>query len=69
MTTAQPLDTARCPICGRPNECVNEIEKRTGIAQSDCWCTHADFSAQLLERVPPTARRLACICPTCAGVR
>jgi hypothetical protein len=65
-TTATP-DATTCPLCGRPNECANEIEKRTGIAQAKCWCTDATFSANLLARVPPQARRLACICAACAA--
>lgn len=61
------LDGATCPLCGKPNECAREIEKRTGIAQPQCWCQHAKFSAQLLARVPAPARRLACICAACAA--
>jgi len=58
-----------CPLCGQPNRCANELERETGVAQPPCWCTRARFSAELLERVPPQARRLACICATCAGAQ
>lgn len=56
----------RCPVCGQPNRCANEIERATGVKQEACWCTQARFGPELLERVPPEARRLACICPACA---
>jgi hypothetical protein len=66
-TTTATFDATACPLCGKPNECANEIEKRTGIAQAQCWCTRADFSADLLARVPAQAHRLACICAACAA--
>lgn len=61
------LDTRLCPICGQPNQCANEIERATGVAQGSCWCTGVDFSSELLARVPAQAQRLACICAACAA--
>lgn len=58
---------ASCPVCGQPNCCTIELQRETGIAQGPCWCTQADFGAELLARVPPTARDRCCICPVCAG--
>jgi hypothetical protein len=45
-----------------------EIERATGIRQPPCWCTQVEFSPALLERIPPQARRMACICQACAGL-
>ena len=44
-----------------------EIERETGIKQTEpCWCTAVKFDADLLARVPPEKRNLACICAACA---
>jgi hypothetical protein len=59
------LDPTRCPLCGQANQCAGQVERSTGVAQPPCWCTTAHFDAALLARVPPEARRLACICPRC----
>jgi hypothetical protein len=64
--TSFAVPTDRCPLCGEPNRCANEVERATGVKQDACWCTQVDFSAELLARVPPEAQRLACICPACA---
>lgn len=67
MQTATPaIDPRRCPLCGQPNACANETARATGQAQPPCWCTTVDFTPELLARVPPQARRQACICETCA---
>lgn len=65
-TPPATLDATLCPLCGQPNRCANEIERETGVKQEACWCTQADFSADLLARVPAEARRAACICAACA---
>lgn len=61
------LDPTRCPICGQPNRCANEVERETGVKQDPCWCTGIDFSADLLARVPVAAQRRSCICAECAA--
>lgn len=67
MSTATPvIDPCRCPLCGQPNACANEIARATGQAQPPCWCTTMGFTPELLARVPPQARRQACICAACA---
>ncbi len=43
-----------------------EIERETGVPQGPCWCTKADFSADLLARIPEVARERACLCANCA---
>jgi hypothetical protein len=59
-------DPSRCPLCGTANQCANEVEKATGMAQPPCWCTSATFTPALLARIPPEARRVACVCAACA---
>lgn len=68
MNAPRPaLDPCRCPLCGQPNACANEVARATGVPQPACWCTSVKFSAELLARVPPDAQRKACICAACAG--
>ncbi len=53
-------------MCGQPNQCAMEVQRTTGLEQQACWCTHVDFSLDLLARIPPELRGLSCICPRCA---
>lgn len=62
----EPATAGRCPLCGQPNQCAMELERRTGEKQPPCWCTGVSFDAALLARVPDEAKRRACICPACA---
>jgi hypothetical protein len=57
----------RCPLCGAANACAMERQRLTGQPQPPCWCTEVDFRPELLARVPPLARRRACICAACAS--
>ncbi|MCZ8253038.1 MAG: cysteine-rich CWC family protein [Hylemonella sp.] len=71
MQTALPsslsaVDPCRCPLCGQPNACGNEVARATGQAQPPCWCTTVTFTSELLARVPLEAQRQACICAACA---
>lgn len=70
MTTASPaIDPCRCPLCGQPNSCANEIARATtGVPRAPCWCTTVRFAPELLAQVPAEAQRKACICAACAGV-
>ena len=60
-----PIDTARCPLCGGPNGCAM-AQAGDGAAPAACWCMDVDFPPALLAQVPPEARRRACICAACA---
>ena len=60
-------DPARCPLCGGPNGCAMEMQRRTGEPQPPCWCTQVTFRAETLARVPQAAQRKACICKACVG--
>ena len=65
--TAATIEADRCPLCGQANACAMEVERATGTKQPPCWCTQVDFSADLLDRLPPEARGKACICAACAS--
>lgn len=61
---ATGLEPARCPLCGRENECG--AVKGT----SKCWCFYVGtIPEEVLERVPLAARGEICICETCATGR
>ena len=62
-----PAIPNKCPLCGQLNQCIMEIERETGVKQTEpCWCTAVKFDADLLARIPPEKRNLACICAACA---
>ena len=54
------LDPSRCPLCGQTNQC--------GMAAgaTSCWCFDTKIPADVLEKLPPEARELACVCRACA---
>ncbi|MBS0453367.1 MAG: cysteine-rich CWC family protein [Proteobacteria bacterium] len=64
------IDATRCPLCGADNRCAIEMERATGQVQAPCWCMDKPLldtaAAQALhDRLPASARGLACICATC----
>ncbi|MBM3386637.1 MAG: cysteine-rich CWC family protein [Betaproteobacteria bacterium] len=65
MSDCQAVDPCRCPLCGGPNRCA--MAPSGSAPQTPCWCTRAQFSAQLLQQVPEAARGQACICPDCVS--
>jgi hypothetical protein len=66
VTPLPLVDPTACPVCGKPNLCAMEIQKSTGVEQGPCWCTHVDFSRELLARIPVEQQGLSCICASCA---
>jgi hypothetical protein len=66
VTPLPLVDPTVCPVCGQPNQCAMEIQKATGLEQQACWCTHVDFSRDLLARIPPELQGMSCICARCA---
>lgn len=58
-----PVDPKRCPLCRDDNNC--------GAARGEatCWCFTARVPDEVLERVPPSARGVACVCEGCASGR
>lgn len=69
MSAAPIIDATRCPLCGADNRCAVELARATGTPQAPCWCMDVCMNAAstqaLLERLPPRARGLACVCATC----
>lgn len=65
LTDNPPSTEARCPLCGGPNACVPAL---CGSFDQPCWCQRAQFSAELLARVPQAQRGRACICAACAAL-
>ena len=59
-------DPTRCPLCGGDNRCALEREKALGAPQPPCWCRDERFTPELLARIPPEARGMACLCQGCA---
>ncbi|MCC7411577.1 MAG: cysteine-rich CWC family protein [Gammaproteobacteria bacterium] len=60
------VDPARCPLCGAPNECARTVPCGSA-AGKPCWCVTERFPAELIARVPASARGRACICARCAA--
>ena len=59
---SEAVDPARCPLCGRPNDC----RLCTAAAyKGPCWCESVTMPPELLVRVPAEARNRACICRAC----
>jgi hypothetical protein len=54
-------DPARCPLCGELNQCAMAADPEA----TECWCESEKFPHDLLERVPDSAARRACICRRC----
>jgi hypothetical protein len=61
------IDPNYCPICREPNSCAMEIARTSGNKPEHCWCFDADFSADIMARVPDEAKGRACICQKCAS--
>ena len=55
------VDPSICPTCGEPNACGMSLGK------SVCWCQSVEIPKAALDRIPPDAKDLACICARCAA--
>jgi len=56
------LDTAKCPLCGKPNDC----QLCTAVSyKGPCWCAKIKFPEELLARLSPETRNQSCICIHC----
>jgi hypothetical protein len=42
-----------------------EVKRATGQPRPPCWCVSEAFDPALLDRLPPQAKGLACICAHC----
>ena len=56
-------DTAKCPLCGKPNECA----VAAGRDPESCWCMTATMTPSALASIPNEARGKVCICVRCAS--
>lgn len=61
------IDPTICPVCGNVNRCAMEIAKATGQPVGRCWCVDAVFDPSALEKIPQSARGVACVCAACAS--
>jgi hypothetical protein len=57
----RPLDTAKCPLCGEPNQCAMAADPDA----SECWCESVIFPEELLAKIPENAVRKTCVCQNC----
>jgi hypothetical protein len=55
------IDTALCPLCGKPNQCAMAADP----SATECWCSELKFPAGLLAQIPKNAVRRTCVCPEC----
>lgn len=55
------IDTLKCPLCGRPNQCALAADP----SATECWCDKEKFPPELLAQIPTEAVRRACICEKC----
>ena len=65
MTEISRPPAQLCPLCGQINQCAMETERLTGVQQPPCWCSQTQFSAELLSKIPESARGVACLCAAC----
>lgn len=63
-TAATALYAPRCPLCGAANDCAASAGGRLDVA---CWCRDLTIGPELLARIAPAERGIACICRTCAA--
>lgn len=62
MSLPQQFNPDQCPLCGQANDCL----LCAPIAyKGQCWCSHEEIPAELLERVPEAFRNRACVCRSC----
>ena len=47
-----------CPICGRDNNCMAH-------SNESCWCNNVKIPQELLDLVPESKKKKACICLKC----
>jgi hypothetical protein len=60
---AGDINTARCPLCGEPNQCAMAADPEA----AECWCESEKFPQDLIARVPTNAVGRACICRSCVA--
>ncbi len=61
LSTGNEIDTAKCPLCGKPNQCAVAADPAAIV----CWCESVEFPRELLNQIPEKAVRKTCICKNC----
>ena len=61
MAVDLPLNTAKCPLCGKPNQCASVADPNA----VECWCESVIFPSELLAKIPENAVRKTCVCQNC----
>lgn len=61
MNVDQSLNTAKCPLCGGPNQCALAVD----AAATECWCDSVVFPDELLAQIPEDAVGKTCVCQKC----
>ena len=55
------MNTAKCPLCGGPNQCALADDPTS----TECWCDSVIFPDELLAQIPDDAVRKTCVCKKC----
>jgi hypothetical protein len=63
MTSPPASDPARCPLCGRNNNCA----LAAGRINESCWCTNVTVTGAMLARISADRRGAACVCAACVA--
>ena len=53
----EPINETICPFCRESNQCQ--------AYEADCWCNQVVIPQDLLDLVPQSRQRKACICRDC----
>jgi hypothetical protein len=61
MNIDQSRNTAKCPLCGEPNQCALAADPTA----TECWCDTVVFPDDLLAQIPEDAVRKTCVCQEC----
>jgi hypothetical protein len=61
ISDRKEANTAKCPLCGGPNECALAADP----VATECWCDTLTFPQELLALIPEGAVRKTCVCQEC----
>jgi hypothetical protein len=66
MNKVDDTDSSVCPLCQGANRCA-AATKASGEQSSikHCWCFRVQFPANIIDDIPQSAKRKACICAQC----
>ncbi|MFA9492211.1 MAG: cysteine-rich CWC family protein [Anaerolineales bacterium] len=61
LSDRKETNTAKCPLCGGPNECALAADPNA----TECWCDSLTIPRELLAQIPEDAVRKTCVCHNC----